>query len=78
MLWFNLLQNTIYCGKLHPTSYYQHYGNVGWGSLVDHEEKLGGKRDTIEDLVLCSFRRPTAAITFISNNLPQAKVKEEG
>jgi len=77
MLWFNLLQNTIYCGKLHLTSY-QHYEKVGWGSLVKNEEKLGGKRDTIEELVLCSFRRPIVAMMFFSNNLPQAKVKEEG
>lgn len=77
MLWFNLLQNTIYCGKLHLTSY-RHYENVGWDSLVNYKEKLGGKRDTIEDLVLCSFRHPIVAITFISNNLPQTKVKEEG
>jgi hypothetical protein len=76
MLWFNLLQNTIYCGKLHLTSY-QHYGNVGWGSLVSYREKSGGKRDTIEDLVLCSFRRPIVAIMFISKYLTQVKVKEE-
>ena len=77
MLWFNLLQNTIYCGKLHLTSY-QLYENVGWGSLVNYKQKIGGKRQTIEDVVLCSFHQLTAAIVFISNSLPQVKIKEEG
>jgi hypothetical protein len=32
MLWYNPLQNTIYCGKLESTAYHV-YGGVSWRDL---------------------------------------------
>ena len=41
MLWYKLLQNTIYCGKLHFASY-QPYKNAGWNSLQWPNKKEEG------------------------------------
>lgn len=71
MLWYKLLQNTIYCGKLHLTSY-QLYGYVSLGGLIEFKKKTGGKRHKIEDIVLCPLRQHSAATLSVPTTLMQA------
>ncbi len=71
MLWFKLLQNTIYCGKLHFTSY-QIYA---WGG---YRQKSGDKRQKNINLVLCSSYQLSAASASLWNFLQQAVQKGEG
>lgn len=71
MLWFKLLQNTIYCGKLHVTSYYQHK-KASWGGFVRCKQQTGEKRKNQKFLTFAPF---AAVPTLV---LPQTTTKEEG
>ena len=66
MLWYKLLQNTIYCGKLHFTSY-QLYECMSLGRLCSDQQKRGGKRNTIEKIVLMPLA-PTCCRRIIKSN----------
>ena len=76
MLWFKLLQNTIYCGKLHSTSY-QLCRCVNLGGIVVLKQEIGGKRQKIENFVLCPLRQLSTATTLIPRIFQQA-IKWEG
>jgi hypothetical protein len=71
MLWYKLLQNTIYCGTLHLTSY-QLYEYVSLGGLIDFNKETGGKRYKKEDIVLCPLRQHSAATLSVPTTLMQA------
>jgi hypothetical protein len=73
MLWFKLLQNTIYCGKLHFT-FYQPYQ---WGGYITIKHINGGKRRTLKKGYLCSLKY-LAATTLTRQNIQPANQKEEG
>ena len=76
MLWSKLLQNTIYCGKLQLTSY-QLYRCVTVGGTVVLKQEIGGKRQKIENFVLCPLRQLSTATTLIPKIFQQA-IKWEG
>jgi len=75
MLWFKLLQNTIYCGTLQFTSC-QCYR---WGSFVTHRQPA--ERERAKQTVLplfCVFCKFTADTTPVVTNLQQVHIQEEG
>jgi hypothetical protein len=77
MLWYKLLQNTIYCGILHFTSYHL-YENTSWCGLVVNKQEVEDKRQKINSLVLCSCQYLADIGRSTSKSLPPLKKKGEG
>jgi len=73
MLWYKLLQNTIYCGKLQST-FNQPFE---WGGYPTVKYINGGKRHTLKKGHLCSLKY-LAATTLTRQIIQQASQKEEG
>jgi hypothetical protein len=77
MLWYQVLQNTIYCGKLQFTSY-QSYENVHWGGFINCRQKIGGKRQKLKKRNQCSYFYLTVTNILAFNNMQQTTKREGG
>ncbi len=77
MLWFQLLQNTICCGKLYFTSH--RLKSAKWSSFVNYKQKIEGKRPNLKNLDLCSFHcLATAYVPVLKTALALATDKRQG
>lgn len=54
MLWYKLLKNTTYCGKL-EVSAYQFYWQESWFNLINKMWKEASERQSV-DLFSCRWR----------------------
>lgn len=77
MLWYQVLHNTIYCGKLQFTSY-RNYENVHWSGFIACRQKVGGKRQKLKKHSQCSYFYLTVGKIPVFNSMQQTTRREEG